>query len=569
MNKIDCVEEYFSGIRAFHLFQVGYSYNKSDFCNFILDKRYLNGAKVAFLSNIMLGIKEDLVETRGAMDYHSKVFLKSLENTIDFIATKVSNGYRVGNYVFPDAPSVVAIIRNKLAHGKYRIDFDHNRVILEHKGVDIVINIDRLVGFVVSGFNDTLKHVRSNEYERFFMYTLKVGKQFKNKEINSENNLRKIINSFRCVKFRLESLDGCKIFPQCIDIFNAYIESFKGSPYKDTDNKLFKKVNNFMNKFNCKMTVERYKLTDKDEIDRIIKFINSEILYNDNLNFEQKVKFIGTEVQRSLEKYAGFCNSIVANVNNLYLLFSIGKINSVNRDEINSFIAKEFDINLKYSYDEFGMIYIGMFNSLFMYPFDDVFETNGEYKINRDSSFDFSKLDLSMIKPTILNIDDAPLRNALDRCNSLIKRQGDVSQRLLIQQNNLSRVSGNSVAESKINANINDLNNDLSLLMVEYMNADSEYNSIKNDYMVNRLHFENRTIIEGIRNSIAHGNYEIRSNGKFFDTQIIFNDIYEGNNTFSVSISFMQFEELIDKNVSVVLNYIRDKIDGNIKNRSL
>ena len=566
MNKIDCIEDYFSGIRAYHLFQIGTSYNKPEYMDFILDKRNLNGAKVAFLSNIMLGVKEDLVETRGAMDYHSKVFLHSLENTIDFIATKVENGYRVGNYVFPDAPSVVAIIRNKLAHGKYKIDFDHNRVILEHKGVDIVINIDRLVGFVVSGFNDTIKHVRSNEYERFFMYALKNGKQFKNKEIKNESDLRKIINSFTCVKFRLESLDGCKIFPECIHIFNAYIESFKGSPHKN-DDKLFNKVNNYFKKFNCKMTMENYKLTDKDEIDRIVKFVNSEILYNDNLDFEQKVKFIGSEVQRSLEKYAGFCNSIVANVNNLYLLLSIGKIKSVNRKEINSFISKEFDVNLKYSYDEFGMIFIGMFNSLFMYPFDDVFETNGEYRIDRDSSFDFSKLDLSMIRPTILNIDDAPLRNALDRCNGLIKRQSDVSQRLLIQQNNLSRVNGNSVAEAKIKSNISDLNNDLSSIMVEYMKVDNEYNSIKNDYMVNNLHFENRAIIEGIRNSIAHGNYEIRSNGKFFDTEIIFNDIYEGKNTFSVSISFMQFEEMIDKNDVVVLNYIRDKINGKIKSR--
>lgn len=566
MNKIDCIEDYFSGIRAYHLFQIGSLYNKPEYMDFILDKRNLNGAKVAFLSNIMLGVKEDLVETRGAMDYHSKVFLHSLENTIDFIATKVENGYRVGNYVFPDAPSVVAIIRNKLAHGKYKIDFDHNRVILEHKGVDIVINIDRLVGFVVSGFNDTIKHVRSNEYERFFMYALKNGKQFKNKEIKNESDLRKIINSFTCVKFRLESLDGCKIFPECIHIFNAYIESFKGSPYKN-DDKLFNKVNNYFKKFNCKMTMENYKLTDKDEIDRIVKFINSEILYNDNLDFEQKVKFIGSEVQRSLEKYAGFCNSIVANVNNLYLLLSIGKIKSVNRKEINSFISKEFDVNLKYSYDEFGMIFIGMFNSLFMYPFDDVFETSGEYRIDRDSSFDFSKLDLSMIRPTILNIDDAPLRNALDRCNGLIKRQGDVSQKLLIQQNNLSRVNGNSVAEAKIKSNISDLNNDLSSIMVEYMKADNEYNSIKNDYAVNKLHFENRAIIEGIRNSIAHGNYEIRSNGKFFDTEIMFNDIYEGKNTFSVSISFMQFEEMIDKNDVVVLNYIRDKINGKIKSR--
>ena len=184
MDKLNCIEDYFASTRAYYLYHLGNYLNRPEYLDFILDKRCLNGAKIAFISNVMLGIKEDLVDTKGAMDYRSKLFINVLERSVDYIATKVSNGYKLGNYIFPDAVTLVSIVRNKLAHGKYKIDFDHNRVILEHKGVDIVINIDRLVGFVVSGFNDTIKHVRSNEYERFFMYALKNGKQFKNKEID-------------------------------------------------------------------------------------------------------------------------------------------------------------------------------------------------------------------------------------------------------------------------------------------------------------------------------------------------------------------------------------------------
>ena len=567
MNKIDCIEDYFAGIRAYYLYQFGAILDKPEYMDYILDKKYLNGAKVVFLSNIMLGIKEDLVETKGAMDYQSKVFLNSLENTIDFIATKVENGYKVGNYVFPDAPSVVAIIRNKLAHGKYKIDFEHNRVILEHKGVDIVINIDRLVGFVVSGFMNTIRNVRSNKYERNISYLMKDHFKLKNDKIKYEKDLRKIINSFNCVSFKLESWDGLKVFPECLLVFEDYIKLFKSDPTGDINNKIFNRVNNYMKKYICKMSIEYSKLNDKVEINRIIKFLNSEIINNDKISYDSIIKFIGEEVQKSLNEHIDFCSSIVANVNNLYLLLAICKIKSVNRDELFAFINKEFDVNLKYSYDEFGMILIGMFNSLFMYPFDDVFETSGEYKVNRNGSFDFSKIDLSMVNPTIINVDESPLKNAMDRCNSLLKRQSELSCKLIVQQNNLSKVRGNSVAESKINANINDLNKNLSLIMVEYMKADNEYNLIKNDYIVNKLHFENRAIIEGIRNAIAHGNYEFRSNGDFFDTEIIFNDIYEGNNTFSVSISFREFEEMIDNNYDTVLNYVRSKISNKSKSK--
>ena len=260
-------------------------------------------------------------------------------------------------------------------------------------------------------------------------------------------------------------------------------------------------------------------------------------------------------------------DSILASVHNLILLDAISKTRSVNRDVLSSYIADMLGISVKFSYDEYGIILISMFNSLFMYPFDDVFETSGEYKIDRESGFDFSDLDLSMAKPDIMNIDESPLNNSLERCNSLLRKQNEISQKLTVQQSNLLRVKGNLIAEGKINASINDLNNSLSLLITEYMKADSEYNAIKNDYVTNRLYFENRTIIEGIRNAIAHGNYEFKINGNFYDTEIVFKDIYEGKNTFELRISFKDFEDMIDLNYDVVVDYIRNKINGYCKKK--
>ena len=563
MEKINCIEDYFSGVYAYYLFHLGNYLDKSEYLDYILDKRYLNAAKVSFVSNIMLGIKEELVDTKGAMDYQSKLFLNSLENSVSYIATKVDNGYKLGNYMFPNAATLVAILRNKLAHGKYKFDFDHNRVILEHKGVDIIINIDKLVGFVMLGFRNKIRDVKRDVHERNIVYIIRKTSNIENNiRIRDENDLRRIIKSYNCVNYKIVSLNGMNVMQDCIMYLDNFLNSFDGNPYVAMKSDYYKNLCEYLERRNCKLVVEYKKLDDDEQIDRIIKHANVEIINNDSLSYENKLKLIALEVQRSVDcKFNNF-NAMAANIYNLILLDSISKTNSVNRDVISNYIGKYYPYDVKYGYDEYGMLLLGLFNSLFMYPFDDVFETSGEYKLNRDDSFDFSKLDLSMVNPIVVNIDESYLNNLLDRCNSLVKKQGEISQKLVVQQGNLSRVTGNLVAEGKIKSNISDLKNSLVLLMTEYIKVDGEYNLVKNDFTVNRLHFENRAIIEGIRNAIAHGNYEFISNGELYDTKIIFNDIYDGDNTFQLVISFEDFEGMIADNYEIVLDYVRNKISG-------
>ena len=88
-----------------------------------------------------------------------------------------------------------------------------------------------------------------------------------------------------------------------------------------------------------------------------------------------------------------------------------------------------------------------------------------------------------------------------------------------------------------------------------------EYNEIKNDYSLNSEYFKNMAIIEGIRNSIAHGHYEFIFNGNFDETIMVFSDLYEGKLTFQTKISFSDFEKFIENNNKVVINFVKDKIN--------
>jgi hypothetical protein len=97
------------------------------------------------------------------------------------------------------------------------------------------------------------------------------------------------------------------------------------------------------------------------------------------------------------------------------------------------------------------------------------------------------------------------------------------------------------------------------MLKTSYNVANGEYNAIKNDFTVNSIYFQNKAIIEGIRNSIAHGHYEFISKGNIWDTEVIFNDIYEGRVTFQVKMTFDELTKLIDNNYMNVLNYVKNK----------
>jgi len=561
MDKLGCIEDYFASIRAYYLFQIGRFSNQLEYKSFILDKKMLNGAKVSFISNLMLATKEDLVDNKGNMEYQSKVFLKSLENSVSYIATKVEDGYKLSNYTFPDAATLVAIVRNKLAHGKYTIDFQHNRVILTHKGVDIVINIDKLVSFVLKAFTNTMKDVNDTKYERNLLYYNRVNVGRTNK-IKDLSEVRKIIKNYNYVSFTIESMNDLPVFNDCIQYLEGFIKYFGNNTGSAMKSDYYKRLVEYLKKRNCKLNVEYKNLRDNKEIDRILEFASEEIIDNDNLSYEQQLKIIGLEVQKSLNNdYRNF-NAITANVGNIILLDAINTIKSVDDTKLSSYIGKIYPYGIRFSYDEFGMILLGMFNSLFIYPFDDVYDTDGGYSVIRNDGIDFSILDLSMIQPTIVTIDESPLINAKARLDSLNNKRIEITNKINQQQVNLGKVSGKPDVVARINKSISDLNNSLTLINSSYVVADSEYNNIKNDFTVNRMYFYNKAIIEGIRNSIAHGNYEFISNGDFWNTEIIFNDIYEGKLTFQVKMTFRELDSLIDNNYMNVLNYVKNKNAG-------
>lgn len=561
MEKLDIIQDYYFAIKSFYLFQSGRLFDIPEFKDYILDKDNLNGTRVAIISSLMLAAKEKIVDNKGNMEYSSKIFMDALENSVLFIATKVENGYKLSNYVFPDAATLVAILRNKLAHGKYIIDFEHNRVIFNHKGASIVVNIDKLSVFVLKAYSSTFKNRVSTKYERNVIYnsSLPLGK---NRCLKTAEDVRKVIKNFNYVEFTLESINGIPIMEDCIGYLEGFIKYFKKNYVNALKSDFYKKMIEYFKYRGYSLRVEYKVLRDKKEINEIIDYAKVDLFDNPSLSYLNQVEMIGTEVQKRINgNYKNF-DAVLANINNLVLVESIHNAQSVDDNKLNALITKRYPSGLKLSYDEFGMSLISMFNALYIYPFDDVYDTSGQYSTVRDEFFDFANLDLSMVNPNVLAINDMPLVNAKEKLDNIVKKQVMMVKKILQQENNLNKVNGNANAEAAITKSINDLRTNLAQSITDYGRENVIYEEIKKDYTDNNMYFRNKAIIEGIRNSIAHGHYEFVSNGNIWDTKIIFSDIYEGKLTFQVEMKFIDFAKMIEENFQNVIDYVDNKRNG-------
>lgn len=543
------------------MYWIGTHYNDSEVKNYILGKKHLIGAKVAVISNIMLGIKEDLVENKGDRIYESKIFLKALENSVENLATKVNNGYKIGNYIFPDAETLVAIVRNKLAHGNYIIDFDYGRVIINHQGTDIILSLYKLSIFIVSAFAAMIKDEKTTKYERDMVYFERKDVATRERGVKDITEIKQIIRGYNYLYFAIESLDGTPVGKDCILLLESLLKYVKFHLQDYKKSSFYKEVCEYLSKRNCRLICDYRKLTNNKDINDIINLIGDEMLHLPSFDFQHQVESIGYEVHRKFNPKFNSFNPLGANIKHLLLLNAIDKKNSVDVSILGMFMSDILDNHdAHFYYDEYGMVLISMFNSLFMYPMDDIYTIPGEYTLDRSDGLDFSLLDLSMVNPTVINIDTSPLENAKARLDSLTSKRDEVDAKIKQQQINLSKVQGRPDVESRIKTAINDLNNSLTILLSECVVAEATYNAIKDDFDTNDDYFRNKVIIEGIRNSIAHGHYEFISDGEFNNTIIVFNDIYEGKLTFQLKIKFSDFEALINNNSTEIAKFIGKKI---------
>lgn len=544
MNKEETIIKYFSGNYAYDLFLMGMIFGNPIYSEYISNKEYLNGAIVGNISSIFLAIKEKMV------DKNNNILLpiSLMEKNVNIIANKTDCGYEINGYTFKDSYTLVTTIRNKLGHGEYLIDFTHNRIILKVDGNDIVIQIPKLTNFVISSFSSTLQNYNTSSFTRCFVYSESIiGKD---KERYSLNEYKNMIASYYKYNITIKRKDGSPIEGFIFDRFNETVSSFS----KSLD---LSELMDFERKVKEDYEVSWKRVSTKNEDTKML----ASFLYNSttpNTPYERVIEIIGYEVDKlfNKDKFDNF-SMIASGVHNLLLLNSIKELGTSNYEKVHDDIIKKYG-KLYIATDDLAQSLISSFNALFAYGYDDVLHNKNEYQSLDLDGFDYSLIDTSSFNVEVEKTDDGYITDLGVKENAIKNNINKLNNALVSSNNNLAKVTsiGNQKGINAITSQINTINGNINGYNIDLANIQNTLNNVNNYVSTYASLIKNEKIINGIRNSIAHGNYKVILKETLKDSLIEFTDFYEGEVTFKASISIDNFVEFLQKSAIEIEKYL-------------
>lgn len=572
MNKEDEILKYFNNNLAFYFKTIDWNLGENpanpdyEYRDEILDKDNLIGAKLSLISNIFLSYKENIVENTGSLNYKNIIFNTELENAVLMIANKVNDKYEVDGVMFNSAPELVAFIRNSLAHGSYLIDYDMRRVILYSGGKQVEFNVNKLSMFVVSGLQGYLHGEISNSWNRKIVLNRYTSTN-REKPLESEKILCNTIENFTVINLNIKKKDGEDIPLYYRDIFEVELKKYR---LRHDINVLKELKEKYKDDYDIEFSEE--------EIDKKTAKYLSSVIY-------PKTKDLDYQTQNSIAliKAGKIVNNdkMIGQITSLQLLQYISKYKTTDLEKIKRNLELEKmkrmleskEINLKESEE---MIFIdsdimvnsllGMFNALFIYPFDDIYDDKEIMKTLVNTSLDYSKLDLSLIKLNNINLNNGEILSLREELNGINRRIQEINNTISIDKASLEKVKGNAKAEANINAKITREQGDLNLFQGKLALVSCKVNYYDNNSQVGG-YFYNKAIIEGIRNSIAHGNYQVIEAPSILDSKIIFRDIYLGKETFSCEVGAEDFKNLLIVNMKIILQFLSSRKEEKAKTK--
>lgn len=549
--KEENIANYYNGTVAYALFLQDIIYGTTENSNLILDKNYMNVAIIGFISNIFLIIKEGLIEKQD-ITFNSLILEDILEKNVNIIAKKTDDGYKIDNYVFKNKETLVTEIRNKIAHGNFNFDLCHNRIILNIENNDIKININKLSAFVVASLDSYLKNYKTNEFSRKMVINNKVLSNRK-KPMLTKSEIRGFIRKYRQKTITLKSKDSSIIPKPIIKEFEQIINKYE---YEHTDEKeLYKNIISFEKKYGNNYEIinesKPFKNIDYDTFPTY--FLNS---IKETTTYDEQVTILLKELEINENIENNKLNLLIDNLHNLIILDTIKKTNSTNLDIVGKKVYEEYG-NIFISSNTLISSLIACFNALFSYGKDNIYKNGNKYRTLNNNGLDYSKLDLTLFNIELCNIDKGYINELKTKVNAKYKDLEKIEEKINKISENINKVNKleviNKLKETLLNIEskkieVKELYNNL---LNEYKNA--------NDYFTNNIDYlTNERTIDGIRNSIAHGNYYLKYNIDMNNSIIVFEDIYEGKLTFKCSIKINDLIKFLGNNSPIICNFLNN-----------
>ena len=545
MINIDSLKKCYESNGAMLLFFQEVLRDKNDMAQYILNEEFINGAKAISTLNTLLAIKEDVIENIGNLQFDSIINKSCLDKAVSMIS-KVTNDkkYIVDGMEFESSETLLSTIRNKFAHGDYEIDFSTKEFIINIESSSIRIKISKMTDMVVALLGNTLDQKKTNKEEE---YVSVYGKLDNNKPLENELEIYNAIKKTQVIKFSLTKNDNSIIEQYILNQFYLYIRSIRDN---GMDFHMINEMKLYFKKLDCDVNVSYERLNNKKDICCVLNSVKNTLL-SGKYSLDDQLRMILIEVKRKLYNKDSILD---AHLNNVILLDAIDKYHSTNIKTLVRNITEEYQTIFYLNQNSEGAALVNMFSSLFMIPFDKYYKGKED---NKD--FDFSQLNLDSINVLVDESNTVLFRTLKETLDSKSKSLDKIKMSINEVKNNYDNVlkKGNDLALSIISAKLDKLNEMKSILINEMYLLKNDLYFRNRFYANNDLYIKNRNIIEGIRNSIAHGNVEVvRDNDKVY---LLFNDIYEGKLTFSCQVEMNEFVKICDSSFELLMDYLEEK----------
>lgn len=552
----DNIKDYCNGVCSYLVFLEEVISGTKLYGDYIIknnDNKFINAAFMGFISNIFLIIKEGIIE-KSDNSYNSLILEEILEKNVNMIASSHNGKYMIDGYLFKDKETLMIELRNKIAHGNFVFELEHNRIILKVDNNDIKINIYKLASFIMSSLNSYLKNYKTNEFSRKMTVNNRVPAN-RNKPITNKNQLIGFIKRYRQKVVTIKSKDGSNIPLNILKDFDRLVNGYESKYYDEKE--LYNIKNHFKNLYGDRYEIihenKPYKNVDYDTF--ATYFLN--IMSENSTMYEQSI-MLAKELERNENIENKKLNLLIDNLNNLIILDTIKDYKTVNINIIEQKVCEKYGKFYISSYT-LGSSVIALFNSLFSYSIDNLFKNDNKYTEFDNNGFDYSKLNFSDFNIELCDIDTRYIDDLKvkkdSKYNELNKINENINKMISnIEKINIDKIDVINKLKEKLNIMNDDKNritNEYNKLLIEYSNAYAYCNNNK-DYLISER------IIDGIRNSIAHGNYYIKNNINIYNSIIVFEDIYNNQLTFKCNIKMCDFINFLDSNANIVFDFIEN-----------
>lgn len=529
ISYANAVEVYYNFIQ--HLF----TQEENELYQYIYYNNNIDYVKASLIVLFLGNKKEQIVSKEENLNCSLRIYDEELKLQLDEILKTVKID-KLGNYRDINSATLLSYLRNKVCHGDYKIDVADSTITF---GENIKFKINDLYGIIYGSTVDLIVHPKKKEYNRDVIEHSMISVP----QIKNRKDLKAALKAVRIKRYSMKSinendipLEACKEFDNLFKNYNNICKAIKNS----NDLKL---LNIFELEFKMAKEVflKEYKvILDKEEL------ILDSCKYNTLLNTldEEKNIYEASIIEqqyyidnRALEIMD---NNKIADKKTFSIVSHLDILRHLeNKDD-------QYNDNLIFRCSKEMVLssLIMKFLAFYCYPYDSMLKPK-DTKVK----FNFGKLDLSFVNPTIIDCEDSILKKIkLENDNYRNQFLNAYEENVKLEDSlNKCYVKGNTKAVEILSKKVINSVNLVNSKLDKSIEAYNKLERYKNFLIAYPNYYKNYKIIDGIRNSIAHNNYSI---SKQYGFKLMYFDInfkdYDENNklVFDLTISSEDFEQL-------------------------